>query len=179
MTRRALGAPAPFPPRQRVRLENLACSDPAEHGLALTHWSVRSVQRAAVHEQICEAGHFTTVADIGRTADLHPHRVRSWKTTVWDEAAIQQAAQLLWCSERVDWLWAHGQIVLCIDEKPNLHVLERARPIQRCRPGQIEQQECDYRRHGTMNLLGGLRVHDGWLWAACLDANDGDHFRPA
>jgi len=51
---------------------------------------VRSLQREAVRDQIFDTVHFTTVADILRTADLQPHRFGYWKTTVWDQAAIKQ-----------------------------------------------------------------------------------------
>ena len=47
------------------------------------------------------------------------------------------------------------------------------------RPGQIERREFEYLRHGTVNLLVGLIVYNGRMWAECLDKNDGEHFRPA
>ncbi len=46
------------------------------------------------------------------------------------------------------------------DEVPNHQVLER-RPIRRAIPGSIEQQEFEYKRHGTVNLLFFLIVHTG------------------
>jgi len=98
---------------------------------------------------------------------------------LWDTANIRRAAKVLWCYERAAWLLERGILVVCIDEKPNLQVLERAGPIRPMIPGQIEQQEFEYIRHGTINLLVGLTVHDGQMWAECLDANDGAHFRPA
>ena len=45
-----------------------------------------------------------------------------------------------------------GIWVVCGDEMPNRQVLERV-PIRRGIPGSIEQQEFDYTRHGTVNIL--------------------------
>ena len=98
---------------------------------------------------------------------------------MWDKMAIRQAAKVLWCYERATWLLERGILVVCLDEKPNLQVLERAGPIRLMTPGQIEQQEFEYIRHGTIHLLVAMTMHDGQMWAECLDANDGVHFRPA
>jgi transposase len=168
-----------FPPLPRTRIENLACTDPAAQGLELTHWSARSLQLVVHQLEIAPAIHYTTIATILRTATLQPHRWRYWKTTVWDQAAIRRAAKVLWCYEWADWLRERGILVICVDEKPNIQVLERAGPIRRMRPGQIEQQEFEYVRHGTVNLLVGMTVHDGQMWAEDLEKNDSDHFRPA
>ena len=168
-----------FPPLERVRIENLACTQPGEHGLHLTHWSVRALQTVAIRLSIVPTMHYTTIAAILRTATLQPHRWRYWKTTLWDAAAVRRAAKVLWCYEYAAWLLERGILVVCVDEKPNLQVLERAGPIRPMIPGHIEQQEFEYIRHGTVNLLVGMTVHDGQMWAECLDANDGAHFRPA
>lgn len=168
-----------FPPLERARIENVACTPPAEHGLELTQWSVRSLQIVVTRWSIVPTIHYTTIADILRRATLQPHRWRYWKTTLWDRAAVQRAAKVLWCYEWVTWLLERGILVVCVDEKPNLQVLERAGPIRPMIPGHIEQQEFEYIRHGTVNLLAGMTVHDGHMWAECLEANDGAHFRPA
>jgi transposase len=161
-----------------VRIENLACTDPAASGRVLTHWSVRSLQQAAVDAGIVPAIHYTTVAAILRRAELQPHRWRYWKTIVWDAAAVDRAARVLWCYERVDWLLARGEVVVGLDELPNLQALER-HPIRRAAAGRIERQEFEYVRHGTVNWLAALSVHDGRMWGEELAANDGAHFRPA
>jgi hypothetical protein len=168
-----------FPPLERARIENVACTQPAEHGLKLTHWSVRSLQTIVTRLSIVPTIHYTTIAETLRTATLQPHRWRYWKTTLWDAVAIRRAAKVLWCYERVAWLLERRILVLCVDEKPNLQVLERAGPIRSMIPGQIEQQEFEYIRHGTINLLVGMTMHDGQMWAECLEANNGANFRPA
>lgn len=163
---------------ERARIENLACSEPSAAGLEVTHWSARSLQSAA-EGTIVTAIHYTTIALLLRRADLQPHRWRYWKTTVWDAEAIRRAASILWVYEHIDWLWSQGIAVICLDEKPNLQVLERAAPTQLMRPGQSERQAFEYRRHGTVNLLAGLTLHDGRMWSTGLARNDGAHFRPA
>jgi len=176
---RAPAVRAFFPTSQRQAIEDLACQAPAEVGWDVTHWSHRTLAQAAAEEEYVKVTHHTTVGTILREADLQPHRFRYWKTTVWDDEAIERALKILWYYERIDCLWQRGEVILCADEKPNIQVLERARPTQLMRPGQIERQEFEYERHGTLVLLAGLTVYNGRMWAECLDKNDGEHFRPA
>ena len=51
-------------------------------------------------------------------------------------------------------------------------------PIRRAIPGAIEQQEFDYTRHGTVNLLVFLVVHSGLMGLAFLASNDAEHYQP-
>jgi len=171
--------PAFFPPDEREAIEELACQSPANVGWQVTHWSQRSLAQAAGELEYVDRIHQTTVRDILRAADLQPHRLRYWKTTVWDDVAVERALKILWYYERIESLWRRGEVILCADEKPNIQVLERAMPTQPMRPGQIERQEFEYKRHGTVNLLTGLNAYNGRMWAECLDKNDGEHFRPA
>jgi len=168
-----------FPQSERQAIEDLACQDPASVGWEVTHWSQHSLAKAAGALEYVDGIHQTTVRDILREANLRLDRFRYWKTTVWDDEAVERALKILWYYERIESLWRRGEVVICADEKPNIQVLERARPIQRIRPGQIERQEFEYIRHGTVNVLAGLIVYTGRMWAECLDKNDGEHFRPA
>ena len=72
----------------------------------------------------------------------------------------QRAEKVLWCYANADRLARKSYWVVCTDEMPNKQVLER-RPIRRAIPGSIEQQEFEYTRHGTVNLLSFLVVHTG------------------
>ncbi len=179
MTLRAQVAHLFFPPDERAAIEELACQSPSRVGWKATHWSQRSLAQAASELEYVDSIHQTTVRDILCAADLQPHRFRYWKTTVWDDEAVERALKILWYYERIDSLWQRGEVIICADEKPNIQVLERTRPTQPMRSGQIERQEFEYKRHGTVNLLAGLIVYNGRMWAECLDKNDGEHFRPA
>jgi DDE superfamily endonuclease len=177
--RRALGVRAFFSESERADIEDLACQAPAQVGWEITHWSQRSLAQAAADLEYVESIHQTTVRNVLREADLQPHRFRYWKTAIWDDEAVARALKILWYYERIDSLWQRGEVIICLDEKPNIQVLERAKPTQPMRPGQIERQEFDYIRHGTVNLLAGLVAYNGRMWAECLEKNDGEHFRPA
>jgi hypothetical protein len=168
-----------FSSRQRAQLKRLARRQPRTVGWELTHWSTRSLALAAVEQELVPEIHAATVGRLLRAADLRPHLWRTWKTTVWDDEAVARAIKILWYYERIEGLWRRGEVVLALDEKPSLQVLEPIAPRQPMRPGQIERQEFEYRRHGTVNLLTGLTLHTGRMWAECLDRNDGAHFRPA
>ena len=169
------GRPREISALQRVAIEQLACCEPAGLGLRMTHWSTRSLARVAVKRDLVSQIAHSTISLILRTADLQPHRSRYWITPTLDAKFIQRAGRILWLYERVDSLWAHDEIVLALDEKPNIQALERARPAQPMRPGQIERQEFEYIRHGTVNFLTLLNVYNGQMRSCCLDKNDSEH----
>jgi len=176
--RLGLGGRGFFSKSERRRIERLSCRTPTSVGWRVTHWSYRSLAQAAVEQgYVASIGH-ATISDILAAADLRPHLFRFWKTTVWDDEAVERALRILWYYERTESLWQRGEVLLAGDEKPNLQVLERATPTQPMRSGQVERQEFDYLRHGTLNLFAGLTVYTGHMWSECLDKNDGEHFRP-
>lgn len=164
---------------QRKDIERLSQREPESVGRHATHWSFRSLAEATVEQGYAEAIDHTTVREILYAAKLRLPLFRFWKTTVWDDEAIARALKILWYYERIESLWQRGEVLLAADEKPNLQVLERVYPKQPMRPGQIERMEFDYERHGTINLLAGLTLYTGHMFAECLDKNDGQHFRPA
>ena len=165
-----------FPPLERVQIERIACTDPSAYGLNLTRWDCRTLQQVVVGQTIVDTIHYTTIARILAAASLQPHRSRYWKTAKIDAEFIRRAAQILWCYERVAWLHERGEVVICVDEKPNIQALSRLKPTQPMRPGQITRLEFEYKRHGTVTLLVALDVYTGKMWACCLDANDHEHF---
>jgi hypothetical protein len=168
-----------FPRGQRRKIERLARREPASGGRHATHGLFRSLAEATVRQGYAEAINYTTVREILYAAKLRLPLFCFWKTTVWDDEAIARALKILWYYERIESLWQRGEVLLAADEKPNLQVLERVYPKQPMRPGHIERVEFDYKWHGTINLLAGLTLHTGHMFAECLDKNDGEHFRPA
>lgn len=85
LTRNAAGAPAVFPPLERVQIERIAGTDPAAYGLQLTHWDCRSLQPLVVAQGVVAAIHYTTGAHLLAKASLQPHRSRDGKTATIDE----------------------------------------------------------------------------------------------
>ncbi|WP_437761050.1 IS630 family transposase [Sorangium sp. So ce1389] len=166
-----------FVPLQRVGIEKLACCDPAGLGLHMTHWSTRPLAQVAAERGIVPKISRSTVALILREADLQPHRWRYWKTPNLDAAFIKRAAQILWCYENAADLAKKHEVVLCLDEKPNIQVLERRRPTLPMRTSEIERREFEYIRHGTVNFMVVLVVHTGKMQGWCLEKNDGEHLR--
>jgi hypothetical protein len=116
-----------------------------------------------------------TVRRLLHDVDLQPHRTRYWKTTRLDAQFKHRAEQILWCYANAPRLVHHGIWVVCVDEMPNLQALER-NPIRRAIPGAIEQQEFEYIRHGTVNVLLFLIVHSGRMVVNCPARKDATHY---
>lgn len=169
------GRPREISELERVAIEQLACCELQGLKLELTHWSTRSLTafaRKRLHRP--QLAH-STVSLILRDAQLQLHRSRYWITPTLNAEFVRRATRILWLYERVKWLLAHDEIVIAVDEKPNLQALERARPKQSIRPGQIERREFEYKRHETVNFLVILVLHNGEMRACCLEKNDSEH----
>ena len=164
-----------FPPLQRAQIVELACLEPVAEGLHITHWTSEDLARQAVADGIVPAISERTVRRILHDVDLQPHRTRYWRTARLDAQFKQRAEKVLWCYANADRLAKQGYCVICADEIPNHQILER-HPIRRSIPGSIEQQEFEYTRHGTVNILNFLIVHSGLMEAACIETKDAMHY---
>src|SRR5436309_5329273 len=164
-------------PVQRAQIVELACLEPVARGLHITHWSSDDLARQAVADGIVAGISARTVRNILSSVDLQPHRTRYWKTARLDTRFKERAEQVLWCYANAARLAEQGVWVVCVDEIPTFQVLERD-PIRRAIPGSIEQQEFDYTRHGTVNMLVFLIVHSGLMDLAFLASNDAEHYQP-
>jgi transposase len=169
------GRPREISALERVAIQQLACWDLQSLKLELTHWSTRSLTVIARKRLRRPQLAHSTVSLILREANLQPHRCRYWIAPTLNAEFIERASRILWLYERVDWLLERDQIILALDEKPNLQALERARPKQAMSPRQIERQEFEYVRHATVNFLVILIVHSGQMRACCLEKNDSEH----
>ncbi len=164
-------------PVQRAQIVELACLEPVAKGLHITHWSSEDLARQAVADGIVAGVSARTVRYILNDVDLQPHRTRYWKTARLDARFKERAEQVLWCYGNAARLAEQGTWVVCVDEIPTFQVLERE-PIRRAIPDSIEQQEFDYTRHGTVNMLLFLVVHTGLMELVFLKANDHEHYVP-
>ena len=164
-------------PVQRAQIVELACLEPIAEGLHITHWSSEDLARQAVTNKILSAVSPATVRRILHNVALQPHRTRYWKTPRLDPQFKERAEQVLWCYAHAPRLAEQGLWVVCGAEIPTFQVLER-NPIRRAIPGSIEQQEFDYTRHGTVNMLVFLVVHSGLMELVFLAKNDHQHYLP-
>src|SRR5437870_5037866 len=172
---RAWDAPRNFPPVQRAQIVELACLEPVAEGLHITHWTSKDLARQAVADGIVDTISSRTVRRILDDVDLQPHRTHYWRTSRLDAQFKERAEKVLWCYANAERLARQGIWVVAVDEKPNLQVLERC-PIRRAIPGSVEQQEFEYTRHGTVNLLFFLIVHSGRMEVAVEAKKDAEHY---
>ena len=171
------GRVAQITPIQQAQIVELACLEPVAKGLHITHWSSEDLARQAVDDGIVPSISPATVRRILHDVDLQPHRTRYWKTARLDARFKERAEQVLWCYGNATRLAEQGVGVMCVDEIPTFQIFERD-PIRRAIPGSIEQQEFDYTRHGTVNMLVFLAVHSGLMELVFLAKNDHEHYLP-
>ena len=143
-------------------------------GWHLTHGSSRALARVVVADGMVAAISPRTIRQILREVDLRPHRTRYWKTARLDDHFRVRAEQVLWCDAKAVGLAHTGRWVVCVDEMPNVQILE-CTPLRRAIPGAIAQQAFDYGRHGTVNVLVCLIVHTGRMEAVCVAQKDAEH----
>jgi DDE superfamily endonuclease len=171
----AWDAPRCFPPLQRAQIVELACLEPVAEGLHITHWTSQDLACQAIADGLVDTISPRTVRRLLHDVDLQPHRTRYWRTTRLDAQFKERAEKVLWCYAQAERLARQGIWTVAVDEIPNYQVLERD-PIRRALPGSIEQQEFEYTRHGTVNVLLFLMVHTGHMEVAVEAKKDATHY---
>lgn len=114
-----------------------------------THWSVRSMAKATGMSRM-------TISRIWKAFGLQPHRTQSFKLSP-DPLLVEKVRDVVGLYMNPP----EHALVLCVDEKSQIQALDRTQPLLPMRPGQVERQTHDYRRHGTTSLFAALDVKTG------------------
>jgi transposase len=130
-----------------------------------THWSLRTMAKAVGHAP-------STIHRIWRAFGLQPHRSETFKLSA-DPLFVEKVRDIvgLYLSP------PERAVVLCVDEKSQVQVLDRTQPLLPMRPGQAERRTHDYTRHGTTSLFAALDVRAGTVIGKCMRRHRAQEFR--
>jgi transposase len=120
-----------------------------------THWSVRSMARAAGISH-------TSVQRIWAEAGLKPHLVRRFKVSndpQFEEKVTDVVGLYMNPPNRA--------LVLCVDEKSQIQALDRTQPGLPLKKGRAATMTHDYKRNGTTTLFAALDVKTGLVIGEC------------
>jgi hypothetical protein len=162
--RRAQAGHGAFPPGERVDVLSLATQKPAEAYCPATRWSVDDLVVARRHQASAPAMSRSTLWRILDDADLKPHRSVYWLNS-HDPDFDTKARAICHLYVNAFRFYQEGRLVLCVDEKTGMQILQRKYPTQLAQPGQPEKREQEYIRHGVRALLASFVVPTGQvLW---------------
>ncbi len=127
----------------------------------VTHWSARRLAHWLARHRGIAVSH-DSIAALWRRYCLQPHRSEGFKfsTDPELETKIRDVVGLYLDPPA-------GAVVVCVDEKSQIQALDRTQPILPMRPGQVERQTYDYKRHGTTTLFAALEIATGKIVDAC------------
>lgn len=121
-----------------------------------THWSVRSMARAAGISH-------TSVQRIWKAHDLKPHLVKTFKLSN-DKQFVEKVTDIVGLYlDPPD-----KALVLAADEKSQIQALDRTQPGLPIKKGRAGTMTHDYKRHGTTTLFAALDVASGQVIGQCM-----------
>jgi transposase len=165
------GCPGKFTAEQLTQLIALACEPPAKSGRPITHWTGKELAEEAIARGIVDSISPSQVNRYLREAELQPHKSRYWlNTTEKDPEAFQAQVEMVCaCYHDAPALYQrHDTHTICVDEMTGIQALERIAATLPMKPGQQERREFEYKRHGTVTLIGNFHVVTGELIAPTL-----------
>jgi hypothetical protein len=148
----------------------LACELPATLGLPLSRFS-----RSELRRYVLAAGIVAEISGVTSWRWLHEDALRPWSRRSWifprDPEFGDKAGPILDLYHR---RWkgralAEGEYVLCADEKTQIQIRSRCRPLTPPAPGRPIRVEHEYRRHGVCAYLAAWDVHRARLSGDVVD----------
>lgn len=150
------GKPRVYDHDKQIEVFKTACSPPPQ---GETHWTVRSLAETV------GVGKSQTHAFLSQ-ADLKPHQVRSWLTSLDPDFDTKQADVCgLYLSP------PDNAIVVSLDEKTSIQARQPIRKELPMEPGKPARREFEYKRHGVQALLAALLIHTGEVIGEVYDRN--------
>jgi transposase len=166
--RRRSGRPPSFTPVQVAEVKQLACTLPAETGVALSRWSSSDLAAETVRRGVTDSISASTIRRWLNADAIKPWQHRSW-IFPRDPDFAAKAARVLdlyarcWNGEPL----GRHDYVISADEKSQLQALRRRHPGSPPQPGQTRRVEFEYLRGGTLAYLAAYDVHHAHVIGHC------------
>lgn len=125
-------------------------------------WTLDMLTEAVVEHTTGPAMSRSSIHRTLQRNDLQPHRHQMWLHS--RDPYFREKVNTL-----VD-LYLHppkGAVVVCVDEKTGMQVLERKTPTRPARPGEAARLEHEYIRYGTRSLFAAFNIRTGQVTAQC------------
>ncbi len=165
------GSPGVLTAEQVTQVLATACEPPEQSGRPVTHWTHWELADEVVKREIVPSISSSQVGRYLAQAELQPHRSKYWlNTKEKDPAVFNQQVQTV-CQtylEAPDLYFQENTHTVSVDEMPGLQALERIEKTIPMQPGQPERIEYEYKRHGTLCLIGNWDVVLGQMIAPTI-----------
>ena len=155
------GSTGTFTAEQVTLILAVACEPPEQSGRPIDRWTHREIADEVVG---CGIATSISVAQVGRflaQAELQPHRSKYWlNTKEKDPEVFEQQVQTI-CQTYLaapDLYFQENTHTVSVDKMPSLQALERIDKTIPMQLGKPERIEYEYKRHGTLCLIGNWDV---------------------
>jgi transposase len=165
------GNPGKFSPEQITLILALACEPPAQSGRPITQWTAAELAAEAQKRGMIASISASQVQRYLREAELQPHRSRYWLNAREKDPQLFQHKVETVCAcylEAPRLYQDENTHTVCTDEMTGIQALQRVADALPMKPGQVECREFEYKRHGTLTLIGNFHVVTGQLLAPTL-----------
>jgi len=164
-------SPGTFTAEQVTHILAVACESPELSGRPIDRWTHRELADEVIARGIVTS---ISISQVGRylaQAELQPHRSKYWLTTKEkDPEVFEQQVQTV-CQtylEAPDLYFQENTYTVSVDEMPGIQALERIAKTIPMQSGQVERIEFEYKRHGTLCLIGNWDVVQGQMIAPTI-----------
>ena len=165
------GSSGTFTAEQVTLILALACEPPEQSGRPVDRWTHRELADEAIRRGIVSS---ISISQVGRyllQAELQPHRSKYWlNTKEKDPEVFQQQVENV-CQtylQAPDLHFQENTHTVSVDEMPGIQALERIAETIPMQSGRPERIEYEYKRHGTLCLIGKWDVVRGQMIAPTI-----------
>lgn len=165
------GSRGKFTAEQVTQILAVACEPPENSGRPVDRWTARELADEVIRRQIVPSISVSQIGCYLAQAELQPHRSKYWlNTKEKDPQVFEQQVQHV-CQtyrEAPNLYFQANTYTISVDEMPGAQALERIAKTIPMQPGQPVRIEYEYRRHGTLCLIGNWDVVRGQMIAPTI-----------
>lgn len=165
------GSPGTFTAEQVTQILAVACESLELSERPIDRWTHRELADEVIARGIVTS---ISISQVGRylaQAELQPHRSKYWlNTKEKDPEVFAQQVQTV-CQtylEAPELYFQENTYTISVDEMPGIQALERIAKTIPMQSGQVERIEFEYKRHGTLCLIGNWDVVQGQMIASTI-----------